>query len=70
MLDPGLAGDVTVVSAEALDEAGVWSLFRSILRVRGVVAVQAGTIRQVVPEAEAHTVSWPVKPTSREARIS
>lgn len=35
VLDPGLTGDVTVVSAEALDREGVWSLFQSILRVRG-----------------------------------
>ena len=43
VLDPGLVGEVTVVSAEALDKEGVWSLFQSILRVRGFVAVQAGS---------------------------
>ncbi|MAM25329.1 MAG: type II secretion system protein GspD [Rhodobacteraceae bacterium] len=59
VLDPGLTGDVTVVSAEALDKEGVWSLFQSILKVRGFIAVQAGTIWQVVPEAEARTVSGP-----------
>ncbi|SFD70234.1 general secretion pathway protein D [Sulfitobacter brevis] len=59
VLDPGLIGDVTVVSAQALDKEGVWSLFQSILRVRGFTAVQAGTIWQVVPEAEARTVSGP-----------
>lgn len=61
VLDPGLSGDVTVVSAEALDSDGVWSLFQSILRVRGFVAVQAGTIWQVVPESEARTVSGPTQ---------
>lgn len=64
VLDPGLVGDVTVVSAEALDSEGVWSLFQSILRVRGFVAVQAGSIWQVVPEAQARTISGP---TSAEA---
>ncbi len=59
VLDPGLTGDVTVVSAQALDKEGVWSLFQSILRVRGFAAVQAGTIWQVVPEAQARTVSGP-----------
>ncbi len=59
VLDPGLVGEVTVVSAEALDAEGVWSLFQSILRVRGFVAVQAGSIWQVVPEAEARTASGP-----------
>lgn len=57
VLDPGLGGEVTVVSAQALDQEGVWALFQSILRVRGFVAVQSGTIWQVVPEGEARTVS-------------
>ena len=56
VLDPDLEGDVTVVSAEPLDAAGVWALFQSILRVRGFVAVQTGTVWQVVPEDEARTV--------------
>ena len=59
VLDPGLTGDVTVVSAQALDQEGVWSLFQSILKVRGFIAVQSGTIWQVVPEGEARTVSGP-----------
>ncbi|WP_237059874.1 type II secretion system secretin GspD [Loktanella sp. M215] len=59
ILDPALTGNVTVVSAEALDAVGVWSLFQSILRARGFVAVQSGTVWQVVPEAEQRTVSGP-----------
>ena len=59
VLDPGLTGDVTVVSAQQLDREGVWALFQSILRVRGFVAVQSGTIWQVVPENEARTQSGP-----------
>ncbi len=57
VLDPDLSGDVSVVSAEPLDEDGVWALFQSILRVRGFVAVQSGTAWQVVPEAQARTIS-------------
>lgn len=63
ILDPGLTGTVTVVSSEALDEVGIWSLFQSILRARGFVAVQSGTIWQVVPEAEQRTVSGPAGDT-------
>ncbi|SHF74637.1 hypothetical protein SAMN05444339_11186, partial [Loktanella atrilutea] len=59
ILDPALTGNVTVVSAEALDAVGVWSLFQSILRARGFVAVQSGTVWQVVPETEQRTVSGP-----------
>ena len=53
VLDPQLVGDVTVVSAEPLDLEGVWTLFQSVLRVRGFSAVPNGSIWQVVPEAEA-----------------
>jgi general secretion pathway protein D len=63
ILDPGLTGTVTVVSSEALDEVGIWSLFQSILRARGFVAVKSGTIWQVVPEAEQRTVSGPAGDT-------
>ena len=63
ILDPGLTGTVTVVSAEALDAVGIWSLFQSILRARGFVAVQAGTVWQVVPEAEQRSVSGPTDTT-------
>lgn len=56
VLDPAVAGEVTVVSSERLDQDGVWALFQSILRSRGFVAVESGTVWQVVPEAEARTI--------------
>lgn len=55
VLDPGLIGDVTVISAKPLTQAGVWSLFQSMLRVRGFVAVEAGVIWEVVPETQSVT---------------
>lgn len=55
VIDPALAGDVTVVSVEPLDEDGVWELFQSILGVRGFVAVQSGAIWEVIPEAQARS---------------
>ena len=57
VLDPAVSGEVTIVSAQPLDQEGVWALFQSILRVRGFVAVQSGTIWQIIPEGEARTVS-------------
>lgn len=57
VLDPGLGGEVTVVSKEQLTREGVWSLFQSILRVRGFAAVETGSVWQVVPENEARTNS-------------
>ncbi len=61
VLDPSVTGEVTVVSTEALDAEGVWALFQSILRVRGYVAVQSGTIWQIVPEAVARTLAGPAQ---------
>ncbi|HVG48414.1 MAG TPA: secretin N-terminal domain-containing protein, partial [Rubellimicrobium sp.] len=56
VLDPSVSGEVTVVSSEQLDRDGVWALFQSILRSRGFIAVESGTIWQVVPETEARTI--------------
>lgn len=53
VIDPALGGDVTVISAKPLTQAGVWQLFQSMLRVRGFVAVDAGVIWEIVPEDEA-----------------
>jgi general secretion pathway protein D len=53
VINPGLSGDVTVISAKPLTQAGVWSLFQSMLRVRGFVAVEAGVIWEIVPETQS-----------------
>ncbi len=53
VIDPALGGEVTVISAQPLTQAGVWQLFQSMLRVRGFVAVDAGVIWEIVPEDEA-----------------
>ncbi|MFZ5962159.1 type II secretion system secretin GspD [Thalassococcus sp. BH17M4-6] len=64
VLDPQLVGEVTVVSAQPLDRDGVWSLFQSILRVRGFVAVESGVVWEIVSEAEARSKgSTPVRGT-------
>lgn len=53
VINPGLSGEVSVISANPLTQAGVWQLFQSMLRVRGFVAVDAGVIWEVIPESEA-----------------
>lgn len=53
VINPGLTGDVTVISARPLTQAGVWSLFQSMLRVRGFVAIEAGVIWEIVPETQS-----------------
>lgn len=53
VIDPALTGPVTVVSAEPLNQTEVWSLFQSILRVRGFVAIESGVIWEVIPADDA-----------------
>ncbi|OWU84707.1 general secretion pathway protein GspD [Oceanicola sp. 22II-s10i] len=55
VIDPGLSGNVSVISSEPLTEAGVWALFQSILRVRGFVAVESGVVWEIVTEADARS---------------
>lgn len=62
ILDPDLGGEVTVISAEPLDEDGIWALFQSILRLRGYIAVQSGAIWEVIPEETARTQTSDTSP--------
>ncbi len=57
---PAVSGNVTVISAEALSQSGVWELFQSILRVRGFVAVESGVVWEIVSETEALAKGMPV----------
>ncbi|KIN71068.1 type II secretion system secretin GspD [Sulfitobacter guttiformis] len=65
VIDPDLAGNVTVISATPLTQAGVWSLFQSMLRVRGFVAVESGVIWEVVPENQSIAKGGTVPPGGR-----
>ena len=51
VLDPNVAGVVTVISAEPLDADGVWELFQSVLAVQGYAALPAGNLWRIVPQA-------------------
>ena len=53
VLDPSVKGVVNVVSAEPLSPAGVWDLFRSVLRVYGFAAVKSGAAWRIIPQAAA-----------------
>lgn len=53
VLDPKVAGKVTVISSEPLDGEEVWSLFQSVLRVNGFAAVRSGQVWRVVPQTTA-----------------
>ena len=51
VLDPAVAGQVNVVSAEPLSRNGVWELFLSVLRTSGFAAVRSGNVWRVIPQA-------------------
>ena len=51
VLDPAVAGQVNVVSAEPLSRNGVWELFLSVLRTSGFAAVRSGNVWRIIPQA-------------------
>ena len=54
ILDPSVKGTVTIVSDEALDRAGVWDLFQSVLRVNGYAAVDNSSADITVSRMEMY----------------
>ena len=48
VLDPGVAGQVTVLSSTPLNESEVWELFQSLLSVNGLAAVPSGKFWRIV----------------------
>ncbi|MGR3502572.1 type II secretion system secretin GspD [Pseudaestuariivita sp.] len=65
IISPGLSGEVTVISSNPLTQAGVWSLFQSMLRVRGFVAVESGVVWEVVPEDQSVARGGTIPPGGR-----
>ncbi|MHC5349357.1 type II secretion system secretin GspD [Pseudomonas sp. A46] len=53
VLDPRMSGKVTVQSNAALDQAGIYSLFLSVLRSQGYAALDQGDRVLIVPVADA-----------------
>ncbi len=51
VLDPNVAGSVTVISSNPLDLAGVWELYQSVLSVQGFAALPSGNLWRIVPQA-------------------
>lgn len=55
IIDPQVAGQVSVVSNEALDDAAVYEVFLSILAVSGFSAIDDGSTTRIVPDSDART---------------
>lgn len=48
VLDPGVAGQVTVLSSTPLDQVGIWEMFQSVLSVNGLAALPSGKFWRIV----------------------
>lgn len=57
VVDARLQGKVSVQSSNALDKDGIYSLFLSVLRSQGFVALDQGDRVLIVPAVEAKTKS-------------
>ncbi|MGB0751766.1 MAG: type II secretion system protein GspD, partial [Gammaproteobacteria bacterium] len=66
IVDPRVQGKVTVISARPLRDSEVYQVFLSVLNVHGYVAVQAGNVTKILPEAMARTGSSGSEPTLDE----
>jgi len=51
VLDPNVAGIVTVISTQPLNVDGVWELYQSVLGVQGYAALPSGNLWRIVPQA-------------------
>lgn len=55
VVDPHVAGKVTVVTAKPMQAKQIYEIFLSILKVHGFAAVAEGNIVKIVPNTEAKT---------------
>lgn len=53
VLDPRINGNVTVVANKPLSKDEIYELFLAVMKVNGIVAVQRGSITELVPDSVA-----------------
>jgi general secretion pathway protein D len=69
ILDPNVAGIVTVISTEALDKDGVWELFQSVLAVQGYAALPSGNLWRIVPQQVIREGGGVIESTDQPGRL-
>ncbi|TDJ43120.1 MAG: type II secretion system protein GspD [Gammaproteobacteria bacterium] len=60
VVDPRVKGKVTVISNASLDEAGIYELFLSVLRVHGFAAIEAGEVVRIQQQTLAKQSGSPL----------
>jgi len=53
VVDPRVNGQVTVISAQSIDEKALYQVFLSVLQVHGFAAVDLGNVIKILPEGNA-----------------
>jgi general secretion pathway protein D len=64
VVDPRVKGKVTVISNASLDEAGIYELFLSVLRVHGFAAIEAGEVVRIQQQTLAKQSGSPLDTAS------
>ena len=57
VIDPRVQGEVTVVSNRALEDDEIYGVFLKVLSTQGYVAIEDGSVVQIVPDAVARQQS-------------
>lgn len=60
VLDPGVSGKITMISAKDLDAAETYQVFLSALQVLGYAAIPTGAVIKIVPDAQSRHMSGEV----------
>ena len=59
VVDPRIKGNVTVISSAAMNEAQIYALFLSVLRVHNTVAMPSGDVIRIIPNAQGKQTPGP-----------
>ncbi|MEO6300384.1 MAG: type II secretion system secretin GspD, partial [Paracoccaceae bacterium] len=69
VLDPGVAGQVTVLSSTPMDQDKIWELFQSVLSVNGLAAVPSGNFWRIVKQESVKEGGGLVAPGATPGRL-
>ena len=53
VLDPGVVGQVSVLSSKSMNQTEIWELFQSVLAVNGLAALPTGNLWRIVKQENA-----------------
>ena len=69
VLDPGVTGQVTVLSSTPMDRDQIWELFQSVLSVNGLAALPSGNFWRIVRQETVREGGGLVQPGQSPGRL-